>query len=178
MTSQQRILEVRHVRHLVGATVLAYAAEISTEGALHVSDTRRRVMWAIAALCGVTGVGLVLVATLVDLDSADRTASVVGAVVALVGLALSAYTLLQAPANVGSAARAYGRGAIAASGSISGNAIGARSKASAAAAPVAPVTPQTNPVTPAPQIESRGEGAVAAGGDINGNAIGDDSEVR
>lgn len=142
------------------------------------SDTRRRVMWAVAALCGVTGVGLALVAVLVDLDTADRTASVVGAVVALVGLALSTYTLLQAPANAGGTARAQGRGAIAASGSISGNAIGARSKVSAAPAPVVPGTPQTNSVTPGPQVESRGEGAVAAGGDISGNAMGDDSEVR
>lgn len=151
---------------------------VSTEGALHVSETRRRVMWAVAALCGVTGVGLVLVAVLVDLDSADRTASVVGAVVALVGLALSTYALLQASANAGGAARAYGSGAIAAGGSISGNAVGTRSKVSAAPASAAPSTPQTNPVTPGLQVESRGEGAVAAGGDISGNAIGDDSEVR
>lgn len=140
------------------------------------SDTRRKVMWAVAVLCGVTGVGLVLVAVLVDLDTADRTASVVGAVVALVGLALSAYTLLQAPVNAGGVARAYGRGAIAASGSISGNAVGARSKVRTA--PAHPSTPQTNSVTPGPEVESRGEGAVAAGGDISGNAIGDDSEVR
>lgn len=139
-------------------------------------DSRRRVMWVVAALCGVTGVGLVLVAVLLDLDTADRTASVVGAVVALVGLALSTYTLLQAPTNGGGTTRAHGRGAIAASGSISGNAIGARSKVGAA--PAAPSTPPTNSVTPSPQVESQGEGAVAAGGGISGNAMGDDSEVR
>lgn len=140
------------------------------------SDIRRRVMWAVAALCGVAGVGLILVAVLVDLDTADRTASVVGAVVALVGLALSTYSLLQVPANAGGTTTAHGRGAIAASGSVSGNAIGARSKVSAA--PPAPGAPQTNSVSLSPQVDSRGEGAVAAGGDISGNAIGDDSEVR
>ncbi|GAA2290905.1 hypothetical protein GCM10010415_73340 [Streptomyces atrovirens] len=142
------------------------------------SDTRRRVMWAVAVLCGVIGVGLVLMAVLVDLDTADRTASVVGAVVALVGLVMSAYALLQAPANAGGVTRAYGRGAVAAGGSVSGNAIGARSKVTAGSSPATPAVPPTNSITSALHVEARGDGAVASGGDVSGNAIGDDSEAR
>ncbi|MEU9085448.1 hypothetical protein [Streptomyces sp. NPDC048357] len=149
------------------------------------TGNRRKAMWAVAALCGVTAIGLVVFAAF-NLDSADKTASVVAAAAAVADLALATYVVLQALGDTGAGGvRARGKGAIAAGGSISGNAIGARSKVEAPAAPTAPAAPAAPPATPAaspaaapPQAEAYGDGAVAAAGDVSGNALGDDSEVR
>ncbi|MFD6937319.1 hypothetical protein ACFWAP_14375 [Streptomyces goshikiensis] len=141
----------------------------------------RKAMWAVATLCGVTGMGLVVFASF-NLDSADKTASVVAAVAALADLGLGTYAVLQALGEAGGGVRARGTRAIAAGGSISGNAIGARSKVDASAVlPAPPATPAASSASPAaapPPVEASGDGTVAAAGDVSGNALGDDSEVR
>ncbi|MGW6613211.1 hypothetical protein ACWGA0_07075 [Streptomyces erythrochromogenes] len=141
----------------------------------------RKAMWAMAAICGVIGIGLVVFASF-NLDSADKTASVVAAVAALADLALGTYAVLQALGDAGGGVRARGTRAIAAGGNISGNAIGARSKVGAPTASSAPPgTPAVSSASPAaapPPVEASGDGTVAAAGDVSGNALGDDSEVR
>jgi hypothetical protein len=118
-------------------------------------------------------IGLVVTAVL-DLQVGDSTASVVAAVAAVVGLAISVVTLIlnsakrsANPARV----RSRGRGAIAAGGSIRGNAIGKDAKVTG------PVS--SAPPPPAPRrgdVSARGTGAMGAGGDIADNAIGEGSE--
>ncbi|MBF6047973.1 hypothetical protein GO001_22585 [Streptomyces sp. NRRL B-1677] len=134
------------------------------------SDSARVLVRAVALLCALCAVVLVLVAVLVDLDTGDRMASVAGAVAGLVGLALSVRALR--PADT-AAVRARGRGAAAIGGNVSGSAVGRNSKVTGQ--PAAPGPGGTRqgggPVT------AEGDGAVAAGGDVTGSALGEGSEV-
>lgn len=121
-----------------------------------------------AVLCALCVPGLVLVAVLVDLDTADRVASLAGAATGLVGLALSVLALRRAdPAGV----YARGDGAISVGGSVTSSAIGAYSKVTGqVAAPAAGGAA-------AGSVVAEGEGAFSAGGDVTGSALGDGSEV-
>jgi hypothetical protein len=114
---------------------------------------------------------LVVVAVVVDLDTADRAASVVGAVVALCGTVLTVYQVLSA-GGAAPGIRARGARAVAAGGSISGNAVGARSRVVGSGAGPAPGS-----VVADGAVEASGDGALAAGQSVTGNAIGDDSEL-
>ncbi|MFE2534709.1 hypothetical protein [Streptomyces sp. NPDC059371] len=142
------------------------------------AGVRRVLAWIVGGVCLTAIVGLVAVAVL-DLDEGDRTASVVGAVVAVIGLALSVIILLMTPAGGTQSAnvvRAQGRGALAAGRSVQGNAIGKGAKVT-----IAPTPPPAPPAGAAPpagrrDVTARGEGAVSAGEDIVDNAIGEDSE--
>ncbi|MFB7474049.1 hypothetical protein [Kitasatospora sp. NPDC056184] len=121
---------------------------------------RRWVWWAAAAVCAAVGIGLVAVAVLGGLDSADKIASVTGAVVALVGVPL---TLLGLRRSAGSAApdgnvrevrvRAA-QGGIAAAGSIT-------------AGGSAPGGGAVDGVDKR-EVRATGPGSIAAGGDIVG----------
>ncbi|MBW5483771.1 hypothetical protein, partial [Streptomyces bambusae] len=73
----------------------------------------------VAGGAGAVGLGLVGVVVLVDLDTGDRVASVIGA---LVTLGLAAYTFL-APAGQARRIRA-GRGATVIDGNVTGSALG------------------------------------------------------
>lgn len=129
------------------------------------------VLWSTAVLCAAAGVGLVVVAVVVDLDTADRAASVVGGVVALCGTVLTVYQVLSA-GGAATGIRAQGARAVAAGGSISGNAMGTRSRVVGSAAGSAPGSAVTGG-----SVEAVGDGALAAGQGVSGNAIGDDSEL-
>ncbi|MGW1752396.1 hypothetical protein ACWCRD_43745 [Streptomyces sp. NPDC002092] len=121
----------------------------------------------VAVLCALCVPGLVLVAVLVDLDTADRTASLAGAATGLVGLALSVLALRRAdPAT----AHAHGDGAISVGGNVSSSAVGPNSKVKGrSAAPAAGAA--------AGPVVAEGSGAFAAGGDVTGSALGEGSEV-
>ncbi len=136
-------------------------------------------------------VGLTLVALLVDLDTADRVASLVGAVAGLAGLGFSAHALVRpdgdgAGGGTGGGGsprvvRARGRGAVAAGGDVTGNAFGASSKTINGQGQSQP-QPQPQPQSPSPgssrgHVSARGDGAVAAEGNVRGNAFGDGSEA-
>ncbi|MCX5610068.1 hypothetical protein OHB39_21155 [Streptomyces sp. NBC_00047] len=133
-------------------------------------------MWVVAVLAGVLAVGLIGVAALVDLETGDRTASIVGAVVSLAGLVVAVIALAQTSSGSGSGGgrrvRA-GRGGVAAGGDLTGNAIGRGSTV---------VGPQS--ATRAGGLRGRaadvyaGRDGVAAAGDVRDNALGDDSERR
>ncbi|WP_327075563.1 hypothetical protein OG196_43315 (plasmid) [Kitasatospora purpeofusca] len=56
---------------------------------------RRWAWWTVAGVCAAAGAGLVAVAVWVDLETADKVASVVGALLALAGLAFTVRTLLR-----------------------------------------------------------------------------------
>ncbi|NKQ24137.1 hypothetical protein [Streptomyces galbus] len=144
------------------------------------TEARRIAAWSVGAVC--LAVVIWLVATAVfDLPRGDSTASVVGAVVGVIGLALSAATLLTNPAATGtwsrgrriSKVRAHGRGSIAAGGDVRGNAIGARSKVTGPAIAPANHRPAGRGTH---DVSARGTGALGAAGDITDNAIGEGSE--
>ncbi|MEU7253773.1 hypothetical protein [Streptomyces sp. NPDC045251] len=121
------------------------------------AEWRRFSWWASAVLGGAVAVGLTVLAVAGDLDTADRVASVVGAVAALAALCLSVHAALRpAPSPVPPVqARA---GSNAAGGSVRG--------ASARDAGTAPAGPDTGGGTGG--ISASG-GSNAAGGDIDGS---------
>ncbi|CAN3978384.1 hypothetical protein [Kitasatospora purpeofusca] len=156
---------------------------------------RRWVWWTVAGLCAVAGAGLVAVALWVDLETADKVASVVGALLALAGLAFTGRTLLRerppatpaaggpgtgtptadtgggAPAATAGGGDAFGDGAVReVRVRVEGGGVGAGGDITA--------TGTTRPTAPAdegvpPRIDRRdvhvtGPGSVGAGGDIHG----------
>ncbi|MFF4576054.1 hypothetical protein [Streptomyces sp. NPDC001410] len=127
-----------------------------------------RIAAAVAVLCALCVPGLVLVAVLVDLDTADRMASLAGAATGLVGLALSVLALRRAdPAAV----RASGDGAISVGGSVGNSAVAANSRVRGRSAAPAAGAAAAGPVV------AEGGRAFAAGGDVTGSALGEGSEV-
>lgn len=136
-----------------------------------VSGAARFALWAAAVVAGVVSLGLIGVAVMVDLDTADRVASVAGAVVALVGLFVAVVALTQPSSGRGMRRVRTGRGGVAAGGDMGGNAIGDRSKVT---------SPRRAPGSAMRRRGAddviAGRGGVASGGDMRDNAIGDDSE--
>jgi hypothetical protein len=141
--------------------------------------TRRVWAWLVGTLCVILIVGLIVTAVF-DLRIVDSTSSVIVGVTAFIGVAISTITLItdSAKSSSGSPAipariRSKGRGALAAGGSISRNAIGKNAKVTG------PVSPSPVVAAPAPQrsdVKARGTGAMSAGDDIADNAIGEGSE--
>ncbi|MFE5714099.1 hypothetical protein ACFQ7J_25180 [Streptomyces sp. NPDC056501] len=128
---------------------------------------RRIVAWA----AGVVALGLIGVAVLVDLDSGDRIASVVGAVVSL---AVAAYTFVQSSSGGGPELRIRARrGATVIDGDVTGSAVGRGSKV---------VGPRTAPGAGPRRRRPRGSDVQAGPdskvvlGDVHDSAIGDESE--
>lgn len=136
---------------------------------------RRVCAWIVGAVCLLTILGLIA-AALFDLHIGDSTASVVAGVAAVIGLAISVIGLITNGASTGSGSgrtvRAHGRRAVAAGGSIRGNAFGRGSRATG------PASDPAAEQTPAGQqdVSARGTEAMSAGGDIADNAVGEDSE--
>jgi hypothetical protein len=123
---------------------------------------KKAVLICTAVLSGVAAVALVLVACLIDLDTADRAASVIGSVVGLAGLVLSLWALLASRSEAG--VEAFGAGAVAA-GSIGRAVTGNHNQLSGQ--PSAVPQPRTAPASSGP-VRAEGERSVAAG-----EAIGD-----
>ncbi|GHG50448.1 hypothetical protein [Streptomyces griseocarneus] len=133
------------------------------------------VVTAVAVLCSLAAVGLTVVALMVDLDTADRAASVIGAVVGLAGLVVSLFSLHRTEA--GSPVEAGGARSIAVGGSIAFAATGDRLQG---ARPVDPAVVPALPVPsgdaggePAGPVRSPGERSIAAGRDIGFADTGD-----
>jgi hypothetical protein len=142
--------------------------------------TRRVCAWMVGTLCLIIIVGLIVTAVF-DLQIGDSTSSVIIGVTAVIGLAISTITLIMNSANTptGSSAampariRSKGRGALAAGGSIRGNALGKNAKV---IGPMSAAPPTAAPATPGSDVSARGTGAMSAGGDIADNAVGEESE--
>ncbi|TWE21571.1 hypothetical protein FB465_6763 [Kitasatospora atroaurantiaca] len=144
-------------------------------------------MWVwrvVAGACAVGTVALVLTAVLVDLESADKAASVVGAVVALAGLVVSVWQIT-AVSTGGSqdppgAVQVHASGAqsLAVGGDVIGSAIGKGSKV-VGQPPVAPGRSGPGVDDAARRdVRASGDGSRAIGGTVSGSAFGLDSEVR
>ncbi|WP_369780063.1 hypothetical protein [Streptomyces sp. R33] len=109
---------------------------------------RRKAWAAVAVMCAVVVVGLVLVVGLADLETADKVASVVGAGVGVIGLAVSVFVLTR------------GEGTPPVAGARSVQARGGIGRA---------VTGDNNQLTtpaPGPQPPAAAGGAVGAGGGL------------
>ncbi|MEU3620149.1 hypothetical protein ABZ725_48915 [Streptomyces sp. NPDC006872] len=150
---------------------------------------RRWAWWTAAALCMAAGIGLVAVAVVADLGTADQLAGVSGGIAALVGLAFTVRGLFQErtagmPAGTGGQPDDNGAAADpAALDRLAGavrevrvqaedGGIGAGGSITSAGAASAP-GPALEGGTAPPRIDKRdiratGPGSVAAGGDIAG----------
>ncbi|MFD8291110.1 hypothetical protein ACFV2B_23205 [Streptomyces lavendulae] len=130
-------------------------------------------------VAAVVAVGLLVVLVVADLDTGDKVASIVGAVLAGAGLVVAVLSLLRDSAPpVGQEVRA-GQGGVAVGGNITGSALGTNSHVSAQP-PVAGAPGGAGPVAP---VQGNGSvvadpGGIAAGGDISGSALGEGSQVQ
>nr|BEK71182.1 hypothetical protein KPHV_84090 [Kitasatospora purpeofusca] len=131
---------------------------------------RRWVWWAVAGVCAAVGAGLVAVALWVDLETADMVASVVGALLALAGLAFTVRTLLRErpPATAAGGAGASGTGA------RESDADGGVPVATAGDDAVGDGAVREVRV----RVEASGEGSVGAGRDVSHSAVGAGSRVE
>lgn len=131
-------------------------------------DVRGWMVWTVAVLGGAVAAVLVTVALIADLDTADRLASVCGAVV---GVAALVWAVVSATSRRGGGVRRLraGQGGVAAGGDVVGNAIGRNSQ-------VAGPASVARPGRRAGDIDARaGRGGIASAGDVRDNAIGDES---
>ncbi|WP_405412501.1 hypothetical protein [Streptomyces decoyicus] len=134
------------------------------------------VVTAVAVLCSLTAVGLTVVALTVNLDTADRAASVIGAIVGLAGLVVSLFGLHRTEA--GSPVEAGGARSVAAGRNIALAVTGDRRRG---ARPLGPTAVPASPVPsgdaggePAGPVRSPGERSIAAGGNIGVADTGDE----
>ncbi|MFF2149283.1 hypothetical protein [Kitasatospora sp. NPDC058190] len=125
---------------------------------------RRSMWWAAAAVCGLVAVSLIIVAVLVNLDTANRVASIVGAIVAITGLTLTLRSLRHSPA---------GSSTPDSTTSARDVTVKAEHGAEAAGNDIyrGPPRPRHTQTTPPPQtdkrrVTARGPGSKAAGRDI------------
>ncbi|MCX5078672.1 hypothetical protein OHA84_36760 [Streptomyces sp. NBC_00513] len=136
-----------------------------------VSRVMRRVYIAVAAVSAAAVVGLILAVVLVDLDTADRVASIIGAMIAAISLAVSMYTLNR-PTGVAVA----GARSVQAGGSIRRAVTGDNNRQQGP-----PAEPQPPAAGPSPSATTTvpgvpGERGVAAGGSIGEAITGDGNQ--
>lgn len=139
------------------------------------AKVRRICAWSVGIASSLVIISLIITAVL-DLQVGDNAASVIAGVAAVVGLAISVITLIRdsGPLAATSArVRSKGRGAIAAGGSIRGNAIGKNAKATGAPNSSIQAASSSSPRT---DVSAEGREALSAGGDIADNAIGEGGE--
>ncbi|MFJ5229704.1 hypothetical protein ACIQBJ_07330 [Kitasatospora sp. NPDC088391] len=140
--------------------------------------TGRTWLWrTAAAVCALAAIGLVVL-MLLDPDGADRTASVVGTTVLLIGTAFSLWRAAATPATSapepGRSVRADGAGSTAVGGDMTGNAVGDRSTVGGSPSSA----PAPGATTVGGSLTVRAEnGGIAVGGDMTGNALGAGSRV-
>lgn len=138
------------------------------------SGGQSKPLWWAGIGIGVLGVAALVAVAVADLGKADQIASVVGAVLAAVGLGLSLWSLRGGGAGAAGGVTAAGERSVAAGGNIGvvatgdGATAGPAPTGGATPAPANPVArPATGPVT------ASGDRSVAAGGDIGSVSTGD-----
>ncbi|WP_409473651.1 hypothetical protein [Streptomyces sp. HC307] len=136
---------------------------------------------ALTVLCGLTAVGLTVLTLMVDLDTADRAGSVIGAIVGFAGLVVSLFSLhriTEAESSGGSPVEAGGSRSIAVRGSIAYAVTGDRRPGARtvdpAAVPAPPVPPGGAGGDPAGPVRASGERSIAAGGSVGFADTGDE----
>ncbi|MET7765748.1 hypothetical protein ABZS71_28425 [Streptomyces sp. NPDC005393] len=142
------------------------------------TDRVKVVVTAVAVLCGLTAVGLTVLALMADLDTADQAASVIGAVVGLAGLVVSLFSLHRAEAapSGGSPVEASGAHSIAVRGSAGCAVTGNRRQGARPVDPavVPPVPSGGTGGEPAGPVRSLGERSIAIGGNVGFADTGDE----
>lgn len=135
-----------------------------------VSGARRRVWIAVAAMSAVVVVGLILVVVLVDLDTADRVGSIIGAAVSTIMLSMAVYTL-----NRPTDPPVAGARSVQAGGNIGRAVTGDNNRQQGAPSQTQPPVAGPSPsATTAPSMP--GERGVAAGGSIGEATTGDGNQ--
>lgn len=137
---------------------------------MRVSSRRARIaLWVGATLAAGLAVTLACVAFWADLDTADKAASLVGAVLAGAGLVLSGYALLASPTGP----HVTGERSVQAGGSVGRAVTGDRNRIGG----VAPrLIPRTEDGT-APVLPALGDRGVSAGGHLGEGITGDGNQV-
>lgn len=120
---------------------------------------KKAVLACAAVVSGVVAIALVAVAVRGDLDTADRAASVVGAVVGMAGLVLSLWSLLAGRSEGG--VRASGAGAVVAGRSVGRAVTGDRNRLAGPPSPVP--APAAGTAVPSAPVRADGDRSVAAG---------------
>ncbi|MFE5847792.1 hypothetical protein ACFQ7N_39840 [Streptomyces niveus] len=128
-----------------------------------VEGWKRYVLLVCAGGCGVAATGLITLAVVGDLATADQVGSVVGATVSLVGLFISVWALLRSA----SAAVEARDGAVAAGGHV-GRVISGSNNRSSALPVAAPDAPAGGGV-----VRASGTGSTAAAGNVHEVIRGD-----
>ncbi|WP_435186291.1 hypothetical protein [Streptomyces sp. bgisy126] len=136
-----------------------------------VSGVMRRVCIAVAAVSAAAVVGLTLVVVLVDLDTADRVASIIGAVISAISLAGFVYTLSR-PADVAVA----GARSVQAGDSIGRAVTGDNNRQRGTVTQPQPSAAGPGPSSTAIAPGVPGERGVAAGGSIGEAITGDGNQ--
>ncbi|WP_254396142.1 hypothetical protein [Streptomyces sp. AC512_CC834] len=136
-----------------------------------VSGVMRRVCIAVAAVSAAAVVGLILVVVLVDLDTADRVASIIGAVISATSLIGFVYTLSR-PTGVAVA----GTRSVQAGDSIGRAVTGDNNRHQGIAAQPQPSATDSGPSTTTTAPGVPGERGVAAGGSIGEAITGDGNQ--
>ncbi|WP_328946925.1 hypothetical protein OG259_41090 [Streptomyces sp. NBC_00250] len=121
--------------------------------------------------------GLLVVVIAVDLDTGDRIASIIGAVLACAGLVIAVASLNRRDTPSAGYSVQAGTGGIAVGGNITGSALGSNSRVSAQPPPASTAAPADGAVAPTPSVTAE-PGGIAAGGDITGSALGEGSQVQ
>ncbi|MDX3589073.1 hypothetical protein [Streptomyces europaeiscabiei] len=134
------------------------------------------VLRVLAVVFALAGLVLGSVVVWVDLDTADRVASVAGACVGFVGCALSLYLAVRQVSRSGHVVQASGPGAVAAAGNAVGNATGKNATVTRRVT-AAPVN-SPSPVGGQHEVTASGPGSLAAAGDASSNATGEGSNVE
>lgn len=130
-------------------------------------------------VAALVAVGLLVVLVVADLDTGDKVASIVGAILASAGLVIAVLSLLRENSPPVQEVRA-GQGGVAAGGNITGSALGTDSRVNSQppiAAAAAGAAGSVNPPTGSGSVVAD-PGGIAAGGDISGSALGDGSQVQ
>lgn len=141
------------------------------------SGGQSKPLWWAGIGIGVLGVAALVAVAVADLGKADQIASVVGAVLAAVGLGLSLWSLRGGGAGAAGGVTAAGERSVAAGGNIGVVATGDGATAGPAPTPPAsggtpaPANPVARPATG--PVTASGDRSVAAGGDIGSVSTGD-----
>ncbi|MET8639164.1 hypothetical protein ACWEQ2_09205 [Streptomyces sp. NPDC004096] len=137
----------------------------------------RVVVGAVALVCGLAAVWLILLVVLGDLDSANQAESIIGVLLGLGGFVVSVYALFRPSGDQAPGAMVETRGSrsIAAGGHIGRAVTGDGLSRTTASAPAAP--PFDRPPTgPASSVRASGERGIAAGGSIGEAVTGDEGQ--
>ncbi|CAL9311923.1 MULTISPECIES: hypothetical protein [unclassified Streptomyces] len=138
---------------------------------------RKVLVWSAAVLGGLLALGALTALVVRDLDTADKLASVVGALAGSAGLAVSLRALSlsrRAPdaAATGPVVTAEGERSVAVGGTLSGTVVTGDGRSTGTLPPPRPSSGGTRPGSGPPAgVRTPGARSVAVGGDVSGTVV-------